>query len=381
MSSIAAWLALKSVPGVGNILYKRLIDHFSGPEQVLAAGFEALGAVEGVSPSLARRIRSHRPPEWIDAELKKTRTAACRIITLADREYPPLLKQIVDPPPILFVKGGSVAIGPAVAVVGSRSATEYGITTTVTLCRALAQQGITVVSGLARGIDTAAHTGALEGGGPTVAVLGAGLNHLYPAENRSLSQRIAANGALITEFVMDAKPEPHHFPLRNRIISGMSLGTVVVEAGSRSGSLITARLAAEQNREVFAVPGSIHAATTRGTHDLIKQGAKLVETIDDIVVEIAAQLQDGYTAKITPAGGSKQGSFSKTKPLPELTQAERRLLEKIGAYPVHIDALARHLGLAAGQLAATLSLLELKGVVCQEPGKFFIRHKDYKDQL
>ena len=381
MNSIAAWLTLKSVPGIGNILCKRLIDHFSQPEQVLTAPLGALGAVEGISLSLARAIRSHRSPDWVHSEIQKAAAAGCRFITLNDSDYPPLLAQIPDPPPLLYVLGELADIGPTVAVVGSRNATAYGHATAMELGQALARHGITVVSGMARGIDTSAHTGALEGGGRTVAVLGAGLNNLYPPQNRALSRRIAASGAVISEFEMDAQPEPHHFPLRNRIISGMSLGTVVVEAGPRSGSLITARLSAEQNREVFAVPGSIHAATTRGTHDLIKQGAKLIENVDDILVEITSQWEArGARSQqdITEAGPSVASS---AKPLPTLSGIERQLMEGLGPYPVHIDDLARRLGLAAGQLAHTLSLLELKGIVCQEPGKFFIRHKDYKDSL
>lgn len=379
MNPVIPWLTLKSVPGIGAILFKRLIVHFGSPEKVLEASVNALCAVDGITATLAGAVRAHRTPQWAAIEMEKASAKGCRLVTMHDRDYPPLLLQIPDPPPVLYVTGELIDIGPTLAVVGSRNATAYGHAATHELCQALARHGITVVSGMARGIDTSAHTGALEAGGRTVAVLGAGLNNIYPPQNRSLSRRIAENGAVITELPMDALPEPHHFPLRNRIISGMSLGTVVVEAGQRSGSLITARLSAEQNREVFAVPGSIHAATTRGTHDLIKQGAKLVENVDDILVEISAQWKTHETKTESFAKATLLADKHSCKPLPPLTAAERQLLDRIGAYPVHIDELARGLKLDPNQLASSLSLLELKGIVCQEPGKFFIRHKDYKD--
>lgn len=376
-SLVAPWLVLKSVPGIGNLLFKRLIDHFGSPQNVLAATHASLCGVEGIGSSLAAAIRSCRTLPLITLEVQKALEKGCRLITLQDPEYPPLLAQISDPPPVLYTLGRISDLGPTVAVVGSRNATPYGHRITRELCVALAQRGITIVSGMARGIDSSAHSAALEGGGRTVAVLGAGLNNIYPGENRALCRRIIATGAAITEFPMDAQPEPHHFPLRNRIISGMSLGTVVVEAGQRSGSLITARLAAEQNREVFAVPGSIHAPTARGTHDLIKQGAKLVETVDDILEEISTHWESPKTSVSLSAADVSADSSKR----PELSETEQQLLALIGPYPIHIDELVRRHKLPAGQLAHTLSLLELKGIVCQEPGKFFIRHKDYKELL
>jgi DNA processing protein len=259
-----------------------------------------------------------------------------------------------------------------VAVVGARKATAYGRRATFDLCRELARCGITVVSGMALGIDTAAHQGALAGGGNTVAVLGSGLGNIYPPQNHKLSRQIAETGCVISEFPINALPEAHHFPMRNRIISGMSLGTVVVEAARRSGSLITARLAAEQNREVFAVPGSIHAQTTQGTHDLIKQGAKLVDKVEDILIEIFPQLVDE----------SRQASSPGATALPAaaLTPEETTVLSLLGPYPVHIDSLARQQDMPIHQLTSTLSQLELKGVVCQEPGKYFMRLPGVKSE-
>jgi DNA processing protein len=253
-------------------------------------------------------------------------------------------------------------------VVGSRKATAYGTINAKSLAEELAANGIGVVSGMARGIDTAAHVGALEGGGRTVAVLGSGLECVYPAENLKLFHRIAENGGVISEFPLDAKPEPHHFPQRNRIISGMALGTVVVEAADGSGSLITARLAAEQGREVFAVPGSIHAATAQGTHSLIRQGAKLVENAGDIIEEIAPQ----FSAPSNRPTAPKSARPCHEAPGPGLLSTEEsRLLEAMGPYAVHIDELARRSNLDMGTVSAILLQLELKGAVVQEPGKFF----------
>ncbi len=367
MKHLLPWLTLKTVPGIGNLLCNRLLSAFGSPEAVLAGSPKVLTRVEGITPRLAGAIKRHATPDWIYGDIEAARQKGFRIITQSDPEYPALLLQIPDPPPVLYIYGHLEGQACAIAVVGSRKATTYGRTVTRRLCEQLAVYGVTVVSGMARGIDTAAHEGALKGGGPTVAVLGAGLERIYPSENLKLFHRIAENGAVITEYPLQAEPEAHHFPMRNRVISGMSLGTVIVEAARRSGSLITARLAAEQNREVFAVPGSIHAATARGTHDLIKQGAKLVENIDDIIEEIV------------PHMAVQQSPGCPARPKPKLTAAEMQVFEAIGPYPVHIDDLVRQLGLETGQLTAILSKMEIKGVVLQEPGKYFMRDLDYLD--
>jgi DNA processing protein len=365
MKHLVPWLTLKSVPAIGNLLFARLLRHFGSPERALCAPTQALAQVEGITPRLAQAIQRHRTPDWIFKDIDQAAEKGYAIVTFQDEVYPALLKQIPDPPPVLFVHGRLEKPFCPIAVVGSRKATNYGLTTTHRLCTDLAERGATVVSGMARGIDTAAHQGALAGKGRTIAVLGSGLNQIYPAENRKLFQQIAENGCVVSEFFMDAAPEPHHFPMRNRVISGMSLGTVVVEAARNSGSLITARLAAEQNREVFAVPGSIHAATAKGTHDLIKQGAKLVEEADDILDEIAPQLARPET------GAGLTGHPA----LPPLTEPELKVLSAMDVYPVHIDPLARRLEMRIGELAAVLSQLELKGAVRQEAGKNFVRCK------
>jgi DNA processing protein len=251
-----------------------------------------------------------------------------------------------------------------IAVVGSRNATGYGITTTKSLSANLASSGITIVSGMARGIDTAAHHGALTAGGKTIAVLGSGLERIYPADNKPLFQRISEQGAVVSEFSLFTEPEAYNFPIRNRIISGMSLGTVVVEATKKSGSLITARLAAEQNREVFAVPGSIQSFKSIGTHTLIKQGAKLVENAQDIIEELTPMIQ--YKER---AGKNRRKADEDIPAL--LTADELQVYDALGPYPVHIDHLARTISLGPGKLSSILLKLELNGLVQQSPGNFF----------
>lgn len=364
MENILPWLALKSVPGIGNLLFKRLVERFITPESVFQAEPSDLSQVAGMTGHLAQKIHNYRIPDWIHAELERVDQKGYRVKTFADEDYPALLREIPDPPPYLYVYGDIGGSHPCVAMVGSRNATDYGIQTTLRLSRDLAALGITVVSGMARGIDTAAHRGALACQGKTVAVLGSGLERIYPAENRKLFHEIARTGAVVSEFPLQAEPEAHHFPMRNRVISGMSLGTVIVEATRRSGSLITARLAAEQNREVFAVPGSVSSFKSTGTHTLIKQGAKLVEHAKDVLEEFP-QLSIPHK-KATKEAGQPDG----TAP-PALSALEQEVYEALDCYPVHIDALALKTGIAAGRLAGILLNLELKGVVLHSPGNMF----------
>jgi DNA processing protein len=368
MEHLVPWLTLKSVPGVGNLLFRRLIQRFGTPQRVLGASRHRLQGVEGITTRLAAAIGRHRPPDGIHREIDQLERSKFRVVTQNDETYPQLLLHIPDPPPVLYVYGRLQPSGCHIAVVGSRMATAYGKAATRRLCEQLVQHGMVITSGMARGIDTCAHEGALAAGGETVAVLGSGLMRIYPPENRTLFDRIAESGAVVTEFGLNAGPEAAHFPQRNRIISGMSLGTLVVEAAQRSGSLITARLAAEQGREVFAIPGSIQAQTARGTHHLIQQGAKLVQSAQDIMEELQPQMT--RPCKV-PRGGSATGTPGDL----DLTRSEARVLEAMGPYPVHIDELARRLDQTAGSLAAALSMLELKGAVVQETGKFFYRDR------
>jgi DNA processing protein len=367
MDHLVPWLTLKSVPGIGNLLFRRLMDYFGSPEQVLSASRHQLGHVEGITPRLAAAIHSQATPDGVYREIEAIADSDFQVLTQNDEAYPHLLHHIPDPPPVLYIHGRLDLSAYQIAVVGSRMATSYGRNTAKRLCEQLVKHDIVITSGMARGIDTCAHKGALAAGGKTVAVLGSGLKNVYPPENRKLFDIIAENGAVISEFALHAEPEPGHFPQRNRIISGISLGTVVVEAAQRSGSLITARLAAEQGREVFAIPGSIQAPTTRGTHNLIQQGAKLVQTARDILEELEPQM-------VQPCGSPKKedGSAPRSRPA-QLSKNESRVLDALGPYPLHIDELARQLNQHAGRLAATLSQLELKGMIVQEAGKYFYR--------
>ncbi|MBW2567867.1 MAG: DNA-protecting protein DprA [Deltaproteobacteria bacterium] len=361
MENILPWFALKSVPGIGNHLFKRLIDKFKSPHLVFEASSDDLLKVDGITDRLASAIRRHQIPEHVKKDFDSVVESSCRIVTMLDPDYPPLLLEIPDPPPFLYVFGKLDSSIMNIAIVGSRNATPYGLSTTKRLCNDLALRGITIVSGMARGIDTAAHEGALMGKGKTIAVLGSGFERVYPAENIKLFHKIAENGAVVSEFALKTEPEAYNFPIRNRIISGISLGTVVVEATRKSGSLITARLAAEQNREVFAVPGSINSFKSIGAHTLIKQGAKLVEHAQDIIEELSPLIQ-AYAA---------DDKNKKMDKLPPLSSEESLVLKELGPYPVHIDEISRNISMEPGKLSSILLRLELKEIVDQAPGKLF----------
>ena len=364
MENLLPWFWLKNVPGIGNHLFKRLIERFGSPQRVFQMTPHELLSVEGISKHLAAAILNFKAPQWIKAELDHVHRKGYSVVALTDGSYPSLLREIPDPPPLLYVSGSLAGKNKNVAVVGSRNATAYGISATQNLCADLTAFDITIVSGMALGIDTAAHQGALAGRGKTVAVLGSGLNVIYPAENRRLFERISEQGAVISEFALDTKPEAHNFPIRNRIISGMCMGTIVVEASRKSGSLITARLAAEQNREVFAVPGSIHSFKSTGTHTLIKQGAKLVENAQDVLEELTA-----FTAHVPMAPEDLDDST--TEKLASLAPDELGLYNILSPYPQHIDVIVRKTSIEPGKLLSLLLRLELKGIVQQLPGKLF----------
>lgn len=358
MQRFLPWLLLKSVPGIGCLLAKRLIDRFGSPEGIFSADDRLLQTVDGITPRVIEGIRNARECPDMYRELERASERGVRILVLTDPEYPPLLREIADPPIYLYCLGNPGAISPAVAVVGSRHATSYGVTITHRMASDLARHGITIVSGLARGIDTAAHEGALMGQGRTAAVLGSGLNRVYPAENQRLFDRIIEQGCVFSEFPLDAGPDAFHFPMRNRIISGLCLGTLVVEASKNSGSLITARLALEQNRDVFAVPGNIQSFKSTGTHTLIKSGAKLVEHVGDILEEL--QLEALGIGRSPPAA-----SF---EPPVELGADERLVVDHLSVYPMQMDEIVRKTRMPSGKLAAVLLRLELKGLCRKNPG-------------
>lgn len=366
MENILSWFILKSIPGIGNHLFKRLYDLFKSPESVLSASFEDLIRVDGISHHLATTIKKHKMTDTVKKDIDLIQKEKIKIVTMAEPDYPELLLQLVDPPPFLYVSGNLDKCSHTISVVGSRNATGYGISTTKRLCRDLAALNHTVVSGMARGIDTAAHQGALQGNGKTIAVLGSGLGNVYPPENRNLFHRITENGAVISEFHVMAEPEAHHFPIRNRIISGMSYGTLVVEATKKSGSLITAKLAAEQGREVFAIPGSIQSFKSTGTHSLLKQGAKLVENVQDIIEELPpVRNQESCTVQ------NKTDQNLSDDVVLLLCSEELTVYNALEPYPVHIDDIIRKITMEPGKLSGILLKLELKGAIDQLPGKFF----------
>ena len=365
-----AWLAFGQVPGLGCVGFRRIAEFFADPTDAFFSGRGVLRGVPGLSPAAVGGLLAFSAWDRLADEMRRVREAGARLVRYSDAAYPERLRAIPDPPAVLYVKGSPEAAGhAAVGVVGTRAPSDYGREMTRLLCRGLASAGIAVVSGMARGIDGEAHEAALSGAGGTVAVLGSGVDVLYPPEHGDLSRRIEESGAVLSEHPLGTRPLPHHFPARNRIISGLSLGVVVVEATERSGSLITARWALEQGREVFAVPGPAGASRSRGPHRLIREGAKLVENVADIIEEIAPQLaaEPSFALGPPPAVATDQGgASSETVPLAEPARAVLRQLE---AGPVQMDEVIHRIGLSAQQVCAVLLDLELQGLLKQLPGK------------
>ena len=359
------WLGLYLIPGLGNAAFRNLIECFGSAREILRADLKELVCVKGLRREVAHRIAGRQFAEDPELELRKVEKAGGRVLIYTDAAYPAPLREIPHPPMVLYVRGKPLSWSdPMVAIVGSRNATHYGRKTAHRLGRGLAHRGIGVVSGLARGIDSAAHAGCLAGDGLTVAVLGTGIDRVYPFENKRLFDRILETGVVISEFPMGSPPEPRNFPIRNRIISGLSRGVAVVEASKKSGSLITASLALSQGREVFAVPGSIDSFKSAGTHYLIKQGAKLVENVDDILEEIGLEGSPGE-----PSGRRTNDS---TGNIP-MDESESKVYEVMGEYPMHMDEIVRVSGMGAEQVSSVLMRMELKGLVRQLPGKIFVR--------
>ena len=375
------WLALTMVPGVGTAHFIRLLARFRTPENVLNASEGSLKEVVG--PNLAERITHYAEAVDVDTQERLMQEYDVSLITLEDPAYPVRLAEIYDPPLALFVRGElREEDDHCVAVVGTRRATPYGIRMAEKFGRELAARGITVVSGMAAGIDSAAHRGALEVGGRTLAVLGNGVDTVYPPQNAELMHRIIENGCVLSQFPMGVKPAKGHFPYRNRIISGMTLGTLIVEAPPNSGALITARQAAEQGREVFAIPGQVDVINSQGPHALIRQGAKLVETIEDIVLELdipAVCKQKPRVSAATPAQPAPSrrpdaADAPQSPTAPKSTPAnprEQDILSVLAPDGSFVDEIAMVCRISVSEALSTLTLLELKGLVKQFSGKRF----------
>lgn len=394
---VKSLIHLSIIPGVGNQTIRCLLAAFATAQRALAATSEELTQVDRLTRNARQRLISGRSQVSLNRELELIQSHQCHIVTFKDGAFPPLLKQISDPPLLLYIKR---QLPPqdtlSIAIVGSRSPTHYGRTTCHQLSQHLAARGVTIVSGFARGIDTSAHRGALEAGGRTIAVMGNGLSHMYPEENRDLADEIIeSGGALISEFPMTVPPMAANFPIRNRVISGLTYGTLVVEASERSGSLITARLAAEQGREVFAVPGQIFSKLSQGTHKLINQGATLIHSVDDFFDE----LPQNYVKLAAPGSPSSQsrdqeplprstmshprqltlenlsqsedGLDERPAPSIELTPDEGVVLSAIDSPTSHIDEIVRASHLPINRVSSILLTLELKGIIEQLPGKQF----------
>ena len=375
-AEIESWLRLIRADGVGPVTFMRLVRRFGSPEAALRVSVAGLARIEGIGVRTAERIVASRDKFDAGAELELAGRLGVTMIHLQDPRYPPLLKRIYDPPPVLYVKGTlERADNVAVAIVGSRRCSLYGQEQASRLAHLLAAAGFTIVSGMARGIDTAAHSGALSAEGRTIAVQGCGLAHVFPPENARLFELISESGACICELPLETEPLAEHFPPRNRIIAGLCLGTIIIEAGLRSGALITAKTALESNREVMAVPGKVDSPVSRGPHQLIKQGARLVESVDGRAQGL------GYFGEQLAACFVFNGRETTEKVEAPLFEAgrcnlkghEKTIYEALGKEPLHIDQVITKTDLPAGTVNASVMSLRLKGLIRQLPGNLFAK--------
>jgi DNA processing protein len=367
MDSREAVVALNLIEGLGPVRVRQLLEHFGEPHSILAASPSQLQQVRGIGEDIAEAIARWEANTDLAGELKRMEEFGCRAVIQSDADYPARLREIYDPPLVLYVKGDLLAGDRnSVAMVGSRQTTHYGIETARRLAYQLAYVGVTVVSGGARGIDTAAHQGAMAAKGRTLCILGTGINVVYPPENRELFERIASQGAVLTQFPFNRRGDRQSFAIRNRIVAGMTLGTVVVEANLTSGALITANFAIDYGRQVFAVPGRIDSPRSKGCHELIKQGAKLCENAEDVLSEFEY---------LFPAG-NRPPSPAETGVLPgiELSGPEQTVYEALGREALPMDDVIRRSGLPASAVSVALLSLEMKRLVCQSPGRVFTRN-------
>jgi DNA processing protein len=357
MGDLHYWIGFNKVSGIGPLRLRALLDHFGDIERAWYAPESELRAI-GLDSRSRRNLLKARSKWDLDQELERIEATGANVLTWENPNYPNLLLEIAAPPPVLYVKGSlRESDAWAVAVVGTRRASSYGKEVTRQLADALARNGITIISGMARGIDSVAHQAALEAGGRTIAVFGCGIEHIYPPEHRKLAQQIMEHGALVSDYPIGTPPEGKNFPPRNRIISGLSLGVLVTNAGKRSGALITADYAAEQGREVFAVPGSILTKGSVGANDLIQDGAKLVAKPEDILEELnLTMIAEQTEARQVLPTDAKEAS----------------LLDHLSSEPTHVDEIRQQVGLPIAQVTSTLAMMELKGMVRQVGGMKYV---------
>jgi len=356
MKDLRYWVGFNAVRGIGPTRLRALLDYFGDAERAWHAPAEELRQA-GLDRRSLENLLASRAGLDLERQLERVEAAGARVLTWESPDYPRLLREIPDSPPVLYARGTLVGDDWAVAVVGTRRASAYGRQVTRHLVSALARSGITIVSGLARGIDAEAHRAALDAGGRTIAVLGCGIDRVYPPENRGLAEDIVAQGALLTDYPVGTPPEGGNFPPRNRIISGLSLGVLVTEAGKRSGARITADYAAEQGRDVFAVPGSILGPGSAGTNALIQEGAKLVTCPEDVLEELnlTMMVEQAEARRVLPTD-----------------ETEAALLAHLSAEPVHVDELGRQVGMPIARVTSALAMMELKGMVRQVGGMRYI---------
>ena len=373
---IEKWLTLIRSDGVGPTTFAKLMKHFGSPDRALGASISELAKIEGIGFKTAEQIVATRNKFETGKELELAEKLGVWIIHLEDPRYPPPLKQIYDPPPVLYVKGSLTRQDNlAISVVGTRRCSLYGQEQASRLAHFLASAGFTIVSGMARGIDTAAHQGALAAKGRTIAVQGCGLSQIFPPENKRLFELIAESGACVSELPLQYEPKSENFPPRNRIIAGLSLGTIVIEGPLRSGALITARAALDNNREVMAVPGKIDSPLSKGAHRLIKQGATLVESVEDVMEAlgyVGEQLQGHVTEAVTAASQKMETPLFEGRQF-KLTDDEKKVYDALGKEPLHIDQIIVDTDVPAGNVNAGLISLQLKGLIKQLPGNLFLR--------
>ncbi|MEA3494172.1 MAG: DNA-processing protein DprA [Candidatus Margulisiibacteriota bacterium] len=358
-------LAINKIEKVGPVTIKKLWEHFGSIENAWEANAENILQVEGINKNAAEAFIQNRNKIDLNQELEAIRKSDIKVLTLEDKNYPTTLKNIYAPPPVLYLKGSlQKQDEKAIAIVGTRRASRYGKEIAKKLAYELSSMGFTIVSGMAAGIDTVAHQGALEAGGRTLAIFGTGVDVIYPRSNKELSEQISSSGALISEFPIGADPDKGSFPRRNRVISGLSMGTIVIEGDYTSGAMITAKCALDQGREVFAVPGNVEIDQSKGPHWLIKNGAKLVETVDDVLEELNMVRPVMTNDKLKMTNECRNYS--------ELSDEQKKIVEVLSLEPKHIDRIVIETSLAISQVSSLLMMLEVKKIIRQLPGKMFI---------